>query len=78
MLKPHDFQEVFTRTPEEEPVLLILRAEGLVNQWRHAAVDLSAHAGAGFLASFCPTTDGRMPTSLRISDVSIRACRAGS
>jgi len=78
MLQTHDFLQVIIQAPEEEPVLLILRAEGALNQWRHAAVDLSAYAGKAFFASFNATTDGNVPTTFQIDDVSIRACPPSS
>jgi CSLREA domain-containing protein len=74
--QPNDFLQVFIQAPEEEPVLLILRAEGELNQWRHDAVDLSAYAGKGFFASFYATTDSSAPATFRVDDVSIRACSA--
>ena len=74
--QPQDVLQVFIQLQDEEPVLLILRAEGTLNQWRQDAVDLSAYAGKGFFASFHATIDGSVPTTFRIDDVSIKACGA--
>ena len=71
--QPHHGLQVFIPAPEEEPALLILRAEGTLNQWRHDAVDLSSYAGKSIFASFIAATDANLPTTFRVDDVSIRA-----
>ena len=57
-----------------EPHLLTLRAEGALNTWRQDGVDLSAYAGKQVLISFLVDTDGSVPTTFRVDDVSLRAC----
>jgi hypothetical protein len=53
---------------------LTLRAEGLLNAWRQDAVDLAAFAGKRIMISFLVQTDGSMPTTFRVDDVTLRAC----
>ena len=57
-----------------ETRLLTLRAEGLLNDWRQDAVDLTAYAGSRIMISFLVQTDGSVPTTFRVDDVTIRAC----
>jgi len=78
MLQPDHFLQVFIGSQAEEPLLLILQADEMWNQWRHDAVDLSPHVGEGFFASFLAATDGTVPTTFRVDDVSVRACDAAS
>ena len=73
MLQPDHFLQVFIGSQAEEPLLLILQADEMWNQWRHHAVDLSVYAGKALFASFNATTDGNVPTTFQIDDVSIRA-----
>jgi hypothetical protein len=61
----------------QEPILLLLRAEQALNSWRPESVDLSAWAGKQVLISFLADTDGSLPTTFRVDDVSIRACGGG-
>jgi hypothetical protein len=57
-----------------ETVLLTLRAEGLLHAWRQDSVDLTAYAGQRILVSFLVQTNGSVPTTFRVDDVTIRAC----
>jgi hypothetical protein len=57
-----------------EPVLLTLRASQALNSWRPDSVDLTAWAGKQVLLSFLADTDGSVPTTFRVDDVSVRAC----
>ncbi len=73
--QPQDVLQVFIQATDEEPVLLFLPATGTLNQWRQASVDLSPYAGKGFHASFLTSTDGSVPTTFRVDDVSIIVCQ---
>ena len=58
----------------DEALLLLLPAEGALNTWQQEAVDLSAYAGKRVVISFLVVTDGSLPTTFRVDDVSILAC----
>jgi hypothetical protein len=69
-----DVLRIFIQDPEAEPVLLLLRADGPLNEWRREEVDLSPNAGKDFFLTFHATTDASVPTTFRVDDVSVRAC----
>jgi len=58
----------------EEPTFLSLRAAAPLNEWRQGAVDLTAWAGQRVLLGYLVRTDGSVPTTFRVDDVSVRAC----
>lgn len=58
----------------DETRFLTLRAEGMLNAWRMDAVDLTAYAGQRILVSFLVQTDGSLPTTFRVDDVTLRTC----
>ncbi len=69
-----DYVNVRIESEGQEPTLLTLRAEGVLNAWRQDAVDLSAYAGKTLLVSFFVQNDGSVPTTFRVDDVIIWAC----
>ena len=58
----------------DETRFLTLRAEGMLNAWRQDTVDLTAYAGQRILVSFLVQTDGSLPTTFRVDDVTLRVC----
>ena len=76
-VQPNDYVQVRIESGGQEPVLLVLRAEGTLNTWRQGSVDLTEYAGKGLFVSFLVQTDGGMPTTFRVDDVSVRACGGG-
>ena len=76
--QPDDYLNVrIENEAGQETNLLTLRAEGTLNTWRQDSVDLGPYAGTRILVSFLVVTDGSMPTTFRVDDVSIRACGGG-
>ncbi len=59
---------------EQGDVLLTLRAEEPLGQWRPEMIDLSAYAGMEVGLTFMVRTDGDVPTTFRVDDVSLEAC----
>jgi hypothetical protein len=72
--QPDDMVFVYIQGAEPGPRLLTLRADGALNEWRHEVVDLSPYAGQGFFLTFRVHTDGSVPTTFRIDDVSVQSC----
>jgi hypothetical protein len=73
--QPDDYLNVRLEADGEEPTLLTLRAEAPLNVWQKATVDLGAWAGRTVLAGYLVRTDGSVPTTFRVDDISLRACR---
>lgn len=73
--QPGDFLLVRLEADGDEPVFLTLRPEAPLNVWRRATVDLSPWAGRTVLAGYLVHTDGSVPTTFRVDDVTLRACR---
>jgi hypothetical protein len=57
-----------------EATLRELRADAPLNQWRMESVELTPYAGHRVLIGFRAVTDGSVPTTFRIDDVSVQAC----
>jgi hypothetical protein len=72
--QPNDYMNVRIESGDQEPILLVLWAEGALNTWRQEAVDLSAYAGKDLLISFLVETDSSQPTTFRVDDVNVLAC----
>ena len=70
----NDLINVRIESGGQEPILLTLRADGALNTWRQAVVDLSAYAGKSLLVSFLVQTDSNIPTTFSVDDVIIKAC----
>lgn len=72
--QPEDYLRVYVESDEVLTPLLFLQGEAPLNEWRHAAVDLSLWAGQGCVVSFQVFTDSSVPTTFRVDDVSVRGC----
>jgi hypothetical protein len=57
-----------------EPLLKELTAAGPLNTWQYDSVNLKPYAGHQVRIDFLAATDGSVPTTFRIDDVSVRAC----
>lgn len=75
--QPGDELAVIVQYGDEQVDLLrILRAEEPLGQWRHDTVDLTAYAGQMVLVTFFVHTDGQVPSTFLLDDISLKACRA--
>jgi CSLREA domain-containing protein len=73
--QPSDFVEVYVQYGDEQADLLhTLRAEEPLGQWQQEALDLSAYAGLDVGVTFLVHTDGEVPSTFRLDDVSLEAC----
>jgi len=57
-----------------EPILKHLAATAPLNTWRYESVDLTPYSGHQVLIGFLATTDGSVPATFRVDDVTVRAC----
>jgi hypothetical protein len=69
-----DFLMVRLELEGEEPALLTFRPATPPCDWSAIEADLSPWAGKRLYAGFLVRTDGAVPTTFRIDDVSILAC----
>ena len=69
-----DRLQVYVESQGVVTPLILIRAEAPLNQWRHAAVDLSPWAGQGCVVSFQVFTDQSVPATFRVDDVSVQSC----
>jgi parallel beta-helix repeat protein len=73
--QPGDAVDVVIQYGEEQAdLLLTLPAEEPLGQWRQETLDLSAYAGLDAGVTFLVHTDGEVPTTFRVDDVSLEAC----
>jgi hypothetical protein len=54
--------------------LLTLHADGPLGQWQQVFLNVTAYLGRQIAVTFHATTDGSVPTTFRLDDVSLRAC----
>jgi len=54
--------------------LLTLRADGPLGQWQQVTLNVTAYLGRQIAVTFRAATDGSIPTTFRLDDVSLRAC----
>jgi uncharacterized repeat protein (TIGR01451 family) len=70
--QPDDAIEVFVQYGDEQADhLRTLPAEEPLGQWRQEAVDMTAYTGQEVAVTFLVHTDGEVPTTLRLDDVSL-------
>lgn len=69
-----DFLMVRLECEGQEPALLKFRPSTPLDDWRVVEADLSPWAGKRLLAGFLVHTDGAVPTTFHVDDVSILAC----
>jgi len=75
--QPDDVLEVLLQYGEEQvDHLRTLRAVAPLNQWRFEEVDMTAYAGQAVGLTFFVHTDGEVPSTFRVDDVSVVACGA--
>jgi CSLREA domain-containing protein len=71
--QPSDSVGVYVQY-EQADLLHTLRAEEPLGQWQQEALDLSAYAGLDVGVTFFVHTDGEVPSTFRLDDVSLQAC----
>jgi hypothetical protein len=77
MEQPGDHLAVALQYGEEFDLLQMLAGTDPLGEWRYGAVDLTAYAGQEVSATFHAHTDGEVPTTFRVDDVSLRSCGIG-
>ncbi len=72
--QPGDALDVIIQHGEQADNLRTLRAVEPLGQWRQEAVDLTAYAGMEIALTFLVHTDGEVPSTFHLDDVSLKAC----
>jgi len=72
--QPGDAVEVLVQYDQQADHLLTLPAVAPPGQWQQEAVDLTAYAGQEVIVTFVVHTDGEVPSTFRLDDISLRAC----
>jgi len=72
--QPNDAVEVIIQYEAQSDHLLTLPAVAPLGQWQQETLDLTAYAGQTVALTFLVHTDGAVPTTFRLDDVSLQAC----
>jgi len=72
--QPDDCMDVRVVVGAEEPTLQRLCGVAPLNEWRRDVLDLSDLAGSNVRLGLVVHTDGSVPTTFRVDDVSVQAC----
>jgi len=72
--QPGDGLDVLLQYGERVDPLCTLPAVGLLGEWRHEALDLSAYAGRDVFVTFYVHTDGEVPSTFHVDNVRLLAC----
>ncbi|MFQ5858339.1 MAG: DNRLRE domain-containing protein, partial [Anaerolineae bacterium] len=75
MEQHNDILQVIVQYGEEQADLLrTLRAVTPLGQWQQEGVDLTTYAGREVAVTFSVQTDGEVPSTFRLDDISLKAC----
>ncbi|MEJ5197323.1 MAG: DNRLRE domain-containing protein [Anaerolineae bacterium] len=78
MEQPDDALDVLVQHAGQADRLLTLPAVAPLGQWQQTTVDLADYAGQTVAVTFLAHTDGEVPTTFRVDDVSLWACGAAT
>ncbi|HBY93895.1 MAG TPA: hypothetical protein DEP84_07965 [Chloroflexi bacterium] len=72
--QPGDFLDVIVQHEAGSDRLRRLQAVAPLGQWHQETLDLTAYAGQTVGVTFRVSTDGEVPTTFRLDDVSVKSC----
>jgi len=72
--QPGDWLHVYVESGGVNTHLLLLTGEAPLDEWRNVTLDVSPWAGGRAMVAFQVVSDGSVPATFRVDDVSVLAC----